>query len=203
MVSDKTMTEDNEQQDEMMNCGLSVAEREILQTSLGALEDTMPPRAVWQRIEEQARAEGLFKSGSAKRRSWFLGAGMAAAVVLAVLNVPLAPVIDSGEESFPTVPSNEVLAGNRNGQELNALMVQSQQIERNLRALPGQPSLVRASTAVTISDLEDHIAAIDYLLNQPEAQLSPQQVEIYWRERVRLMNSLLSLRTAQAQRTSF
>ncbi len=197
------MTESNEQQDEMMNSGLSVAEREILQTSLGALEDTMPPRAVWQRIEEQARAEGLFKSRSVERRTWFLGVGMAAAVVLAVLIIPVTPVTDSGEQSFPTVPSNEVLAGNTNGAGLSALMVQSQQIERNLRALPGQPSLVRASTAATISDLEEHIAAIDYLLNHPEAQLSPEQVEIYWRERVRLMNSLLSLRTAQAQRMSF
>ncbi len=197
------MTESNEQQDEMMNSGLSVAEREILQTSLGALEDTMPPRAVWQRIEEQARAEGLFKPRSVERRTWFLGVGMAAAVVLAVLNIPVTPVTDSGEQSFPTVPSNEVLAGNTSGAGLSALMVQSQQIERNLRALPGQPSLVRASTAATISELEEHIAAIDYLLNHPEAQLSPGQVEIYWRERVRLMNSLLSLRTAQAQRMSF
>jgi hypothetical protein len=197
------MTENDEQQDEKMNCGLSVAEREILQVSLGGLEDTMPPRAVWQRIEEQARAEGLFKPKSTERRTWFLGVGMAAAVVLAVLNVPVTSVIDEGEQSFPTVPSNEVLAGNSGGQGLNALMVQSQQIERSLRALPGQPSLVRASTAATISDLEDHIAAIDYMLNHPEAQLSPEQVEIYWRERVRLMNSLLSLRTAQAQRTSF
>jgi hypothetical protein len=197
------MTENDEQQDEKMNCGLSVAEREILQVSLGGLEDTMPPRAVWQRIEEQARAEGLFKPKSTERRTWFLGVGMAAAVVLAVLNVPVTSVIDDGEQSFPTVPSNEVLAGNSGGQGLNALMVQSQQIERSLRALPGQPSLVRASTAATISDLEDHIAAIDYMLNHPEAQLSPEQVEIYWRERVRLMNSLLSLRTAQAQRTSF
>lgn len=197
------MTENDEQQDEKMNCGLSVAEREILQVSLGGLEDTMPPRAVWQRIEEQARAEGLFKPKSTERRTWFLGVGMAAAVVLAVLNIPVTSVIDEGEQSFPTVPSNEVLAGNSGGQGLNALMVQSQQIERSLRALPGQPSLVRASTAATISDLEDHIAAIDYMLNHPDAQLSPEQVEIYWRERVRLMNSLLSLRTAQAQRTSF
>jgi hypothetical protein len=197
------MTENDEQQDETMNCGLSVAEREILQASLGGLEDTMPPRAVWQRIEEQARAEGLFKPRLTERKTWFLGVGMAAAVVLAVLNIPVTPVVDEGEQSFPTVPSNEVLAGNAGGQGLNALMVQSQQIERSLRALPGQPSLVRASTAATISDLEDHIAAIDYLLNHPDAQLSPEQVEIYWRERVRLMNSLLSLRTAQAQRMSF
>ena len=76
------MTENDEQQDEMMNNGLSVAEREILQTSLGALEDTMPPRKVWLRIEEQARAEGLLKPKPTERRTWIMGAGLAAAVVL-------------------------------------------------------------------------------------------------------------------------
>ena len=82
-------------------------------------------------------------------------------------------------------------------------MVQSRQIERNLRALPDQPSLVQAGTAATIAGLQDQIAAIDYLLIHPEFQLSPEQEEIYWRERVRLMNLLLQLRTAQAQRMTF
>jgi len=40
-------------------------------------------------------------------------------------------------------------------------------------------------------------------LSHPELRLSPEQDQIYWRERVRLMNSLLRLRTAQAQRMSF
>jgi hypothetical protein len=82
-------------------------------------------------------------------------------------------------------------------------MVQSRQIERDLRSLPGQPSLVRASTAATIADLEDRIAAIDYWLNHPQVRVSSVQTEIYWRERVRLMNSLLNLRRAQAQRMAF
>jgi hypothetical protein len=69
--------------------------------------------------------------------------------------------------------------------------------------LPGEPSLVRAGTAATIAELEDHIAAIDFTLNHPQLDLSSEQEEIYWRERARLMNSLLSLRTAQAQRVSF
>ena len=78
-----------------------------------------------------------------------------------------------------------------------------QQIERDLRALPGQPSLMRAGTAATIADLEDRITAIDYWLNHPEVRMSPEQAEVYWRERVRLMNSLLNLRRAQAQRMAF
>jgi len=198
------MNENDEQQDEMMNCGLSIQERDVLQTKLRQLEDTVPPRAVWQRIEEQARAEGLFTPRVTERTKWLAGAGLAAAVVLAVVNVPVAPVIDSGQQQFPTEPEYTATVTNSDDlRALNALMVESRQIERNLRALPAQPSLVRASTAATISELQDQIAAIDYLLSHPELQLSPEQDEIYWRERVRLMNSLLRLRTAQAQRMSF
>ena len=187
-----------------MNCGLSIQEREVLQTKLRQLEETVPPRAVWQRIEEQARAEGLFKPRITERTKWLAGAGLAAAVVLAVLNVPVSPLTDSGQQQFPTEPEYAATAANSDDlRALNALMVESQQIERNLRALPAQPSLVRASTAATISELEDQIAGIDYLLNHPGLQMSPEQEEIYWRERVRLMHSLLQLRTAQAQRMSF
>lgn len=198
------MNESNEQQDEKMICGLNVREHGVLRAKLHELEDTVPPRAVWQRIEEQARAEGLFAPRIMQRTKWLAGAGLAAAVVLAVLNVPIAPVTDSGEQAGVTVPDySEVAANNDDMRGLNTLMVESRQIERNLRALPAQPSLVRASTAVTISELQDQVAGIDYLLNHPDLRLSPEQEEIYWRERVRLMNSLLRLRTAQVQRMSF
>ena len=179
-----------------MNCGLSIQEREVLQKKLRQLEDTAPPRAVWQRIEEQARAEGLFVPRIGERTKWLAGAGLAAAVVLAVLNVPIAPLVDSGQERFPTEPEYTATTTTSDDlQALNALMVQSRQIERNLRALPDQPSLVQAGTAATIAELEDQ--------NHPELGLTPEQEEIYWRERVRLMNLLLQLRTAQAQRMTF
>jgi hypothetical protein len=198
------MTESNERQDETMNSGLSIQEREVLQSKLRQLDDTLPPRAVWQRIEEQARAEGLFAPRIGERTKWLAGAGLAAAVVLAVLNIPVTPLLDSGQQQFPTEPEYTATTTNSDDvQALSALMVQSRQIERNLRALPEQPSLVQAGTAATIADLQDQIAAIDYLLNHPELQLNPEQEEIYWRERVRLMSLLLQLRTAQAQRMAF
>lgn len=197
------MTEQN-RQDEQMNSGLSVAERDLLQARLGELDDTMPPREVWQRIAAQARAEGLFRQRFAEGTKWLAGTGIAAAVVLAVLNIPAGtPVIDDGSEVFDATPPVSVATDDTTVADLNALMVQSQQIERDLRALPGRPSLMRAGTAVTISDLEDQVAAIDYWLNHPQAQLTPGEEAIYWRERVRLMNTLLNLRAAQAQRVSF
>lgn len=187
-----------------MNCGLSIAERDLLQSRLSQLQDTMPPRQVWERIEAQARAEGLFRRRLGAGSRWFAGAGIAAAVVLAVLNIPLATApVDSGVETFDATPPPSVAATSAPPPDLSALMVQSQQIERDLRALPARPSMVQASTAATITQIEDRIAEIDYWLNHPQVRMNPAQTEVYWRERVRLMNSLLSLRRAQAQRMAF
>jgi len=82
-------------------------------------------------------------------------------------------------------------------------MVQSQGLEHELRAITYQPRMMRASTAATISNLEDRIAAIDYQLTHPTVRMSATQKRLYWRERVRLMESLVTLRYAQAQRSSF
>ena len=193
---------ENEEQDDTMNCGLSIAERDVLKMKLEALEDTVPPREVWKRIEAQAKAEGLFRNTLAAGTKWLAGSGIAAAVVLAVLNVPLtSQLADQGPPEISDTPPVETAAASAAPNNLSALMVQSRQIERDLRALPGQPSLMRAGTAATIAQLEDRIAAIDYRLNY--TPMTPVEAEIYWRERVRLMNSLLSLRRAQAQRMAF
>lgn len=186
--------------------GLSMSERDVLQEKLRELADTMPPRAVWNRIEAQARAEGLF-AGSRYREplKWISGAAIAATVALFALKLPLAPEQVIPEDSFPTVPSlaDSDSEGVRGLRAVNALMVQSRQIEEDLRALPDQPQVARAGTVAAIMELEDRIAAIDYILNDPSNGFTAQQNEVYWRERVRLMNSLLSLRYAQAQRQSF
>ncbi len=63
--------------------------------------------------------------------------------------------------------------------------------------------MLRASTVATISNLEDRIAAIDYQLDHPAFRMSQAEKQMYWRERVRLMDSLVKLRYAQAQRASF
>ena len=193
---------DDEQQDGKVNIGLSMEQRELLQTKFRALSDTPPSREVWQRIDAQARAEGLFQVRYFETVKWLSGTGIAAAVVLAVLNFPTdSPLSPPIEGSFPDTP--DVAVDNSVPSSLNVLQAQSQQIERDLRALPGQPRLVRASTAATIVELEDRIAIIDYRLNHPAVRLSRMETEIYWRERVSLMNSLLNLRRAQAQRMAF
>lgn len=204
------MSDTNEQGD-TMNCGLGMPERELLHERLRRLPDTVPPRAVWQRIEEQARAEGLLApggraartgGGNARGHRWLIGAGLAAAVLLAILVVPqyLQP---ADTQVFPTVPAYTGQDNAVTFTVLTALMVESRELEEDLRQLPSQPQLVRAGTAATIAGLEDQIAAIDYRLNESSVDMTPEQIELYWRERVRLMNLLVQLRAAQAQRNSF
>ncbi|HET6628762.1 MAG TPA: hypothetical protein VFG91_03205 [Woeseiaceae bacterium] len=201
------MTDDG--QDDMLTVGLGSAERELLQAKLGLLPDTPPPHAVWQRIERQARAEGLMRApGHRTSFKWLSGAGLAAAVVLAVLNFealpPQAtPEATGSDRTFPTEPSYR--ADNRavRVRKLHALMVESQLLEQDLRALPSEPVVVRAGTAATIAAVQDQIAAIDYRLNYAPPRLTHDETELYWRERVRLMNLLVQLRMAQAQRNAF
>ncbi|MEQ8204699.1 MAG: hypothetical protein RIA65_00875 [Woeseia sp.] len=194
------MNGNSDEQEGAVNSGLGVAERDLLLRGLHQLADAPPPRDVWQRLAEQAEAEGLLQPARKSQRThWFLGAGLAAAVLLAALRLPLWQPVDTESGPFPTEPA---YVENNTEAVLDALMVRSQILEQNLRALPNKPSIMRVGTAATISELEDRIAAIDQVLSEPDASHSPAQIETYWRERVRLMDSLLQLRFAQARRSS-
>ena len=197
----------NKKDDEMI-CALTADEHAALQKGLRALPDTMPPRVVWQRIREQAEAEGLIEEkGRAKRSTWYTGFGLAAAALVVAVMVPvLMQGPDGGtspDGSLPTVPTDVGTTPPMPLTTLQTLMTESRELESTLRALPDAPRVQRAGTLATISDLEDRIAAIDYQLNDPEVQMSPEDTELFWRERVRLMKSLLQLRYAQAQRAAF
>jgi hypothetical protein len=191
----------NAEKDEDMICGLTADERSVLQHELRSLPEVMPPRAVWHQIREQAEAEGLIRGNAARRyASWVGSAGLAAAVVLAVLVVPRLNAPEPASQVVPmiTEQSNQVPLT-----ALQALMVESQQLESDLRAMPEEPRVMRAGTVATLSEVEDRIAAIDYQLNDPAVQMTAEEKELFWRERVRLMKSLVQLRYAQTQRASF
>ncbi len=190
--------------EEAMIAGLTAEQHDALRDGLRALPETMPPRAVWERIREQADAEGLLAEQTPTvNRQWFLGAGLAAAVAIVAVAVPSlmsnAPQTDPGQ----VVPSAGQVEQQPLVTRLNVLRAESSQLEGELAALPGEPRVLRAGTAATIADIKSRIAAIDFQLSDPEVQLTPEEQEIFWRERVRLMKLLVSLRYAQTQRTAF
>jgi hypothetical protein len=192
----------SDEREEEMICALTAEEHEALQRELKGLPDTMPPRAVWRRIREQAEAEGLIKRRAMQRPStWYGGVGLAAAVALAAVMVPA--VLNSPQPDSFTEPQTSDVTNSVQINALQALMVESRQLESDLRSLPDEPRVMQMSTVATLSDIEERIAAIDYQLNDPGVQMTPDEVHIFWRERVRLMKSLVHLRYAQAQRTAF
>lgn len=185
-----------------MICGLTMDEQDLLRRELRNLPETMPPRIVWDRIREQAEAEGLLHAPSKGRPTWMAGLAIAASVLLAVILVP--KVMPTPElESTMTQPQPIAAENDLGLTALQALMVQSQRLESDLRAMPDEPRVMRASTVATIADVENAIASIDFQLNDPSIQMTAEETELFWRERVRLMKSLVQLRYAQAQRTSF
>ncbi len=186
---------------------LTADERDALRTGLLGLPETMPPRAVWHRIREQAEAEGLISHPRSRRPStWYMGGGLAAAAMLVIVILPgrIEPP-DAGITGveYSTPPPSTQFTNTVEVNALQALMVESRQLETDLRSLPNEPRVVRAGTQATIIELEDRIAAIDYQLSDPAVQMTQGEQEIFWRERVRLMKSLVRLRYAQAQRTAF
>jgi len=189
--------------DEEMICALTADEYTALQKGLNALPETMPPRDVWQRIRAQGEAEGLLSEPAAKRShtAWYLGAGIAAAGVLAAILMS-GPAPESDMTTVPLM-AEETPTPLTGLTTLQTLMQESRQLESSLRSLPDAPTVQRASTLATVADLEDRIAAIDYQLNDPSIDMSDADRELFWRERVRLMKSLLQLRYAQAQRAAF
>ena len=193
----------NDKKDEEMICGLTAAEQGVLRRELRMLPDTMPPRAVWHRIREQAEAEGLIKQDNLRRTmSWYSGVGLAAAIVLAAVLVPVM-MNSPGAPPAVTEPQNSQVTNSSQVDALQALMVESRQLESDLRSLPNEPRVMQAGTVTTISDIKDRVAAIDYQLNDPDVQMTSEETEIFWRERVRLMKLLVQLRYAQAQRTAY
>ena len=190
----------NKKDDEMI-CALTADEQIALRAGLAALPDTMPPRDVWRRIREQGEAEGLLgATGGGRRKTvWYAGIGAVAAALVAAL---MLPGLVQGPD-MTIVPQNTGSPAESRLTTLQTLMSESRELESTLRALPEAPAVQRASTLATITDLEDRIAAIDYQLNDASVDMSDEDRELFWRERVRLMTSLLQLRYAQAQRAAF
>jgi hypothetical protein len=190
----------NDRKEEEMICALTADEHVALQEGLRGLPETMPPRDVWLRIREQAEAEGLLTQRAAqKHHKWYAGVGLAAAAVMAAVMMPGSQLETTPANVVPQeLPTNSASLDN-----LGVLQAYSRKLESDLRALPAEPRVARAGTVATMSEIEDRIAAIDYQLNDPSVLMADGDREIFWRERVRLIELLLQLRYAQAQRAAF
>ena len=139
---------------------------------------------------------------------WPLRGAIAAAVaVIAVLAVRsldepggAAPVAIVAENPVSTADT----PGLGGAAAYTSLTSESARLERMLNEIPYRPRLVNAGTATMISGLEDRIGQVDQVLMYTSANgLQPEQTVALWQERVDLMNALLQVRYAEAQRFGF
>jgi hypothetical protein len=144
------------------------------------------------------------------RPGWWLPAASAAAVVVAVLltlqpeSPPATPVASSSVTPNPAATQGTSPTAPNGTARPAQLIAESQRLEEMLSSYSESPRVTRASTALTVADLEERIQWVDYRLNLgAEAGLDAAQSQKLWRERVELLNSLVAVRYAEAQTLAF
>jgi len=178
------------------------------------LTGTRPPLGAGSARTETERGISAVTAGSSPRSrfirqaQWPLRGAIAAAVaVIAVLAVRSldepggpAPVAIVAENPVSTTGT----PGLGGAAAYTSLTSESARLERMLNEIPYRPRLVNAGTATMISGLEDRIGQVDQILMYTSANgLQPEQTVALWQERVDLMNALLQVRYAEAQRFGF
>lgn len=166
---------------------------ERVRDGLRALPELEPPAGLWSAVAAGATAP------PARRHHWPLVVGTAAGFVLGmalILNMTQrgaegpAPGTTTDIVAATPAPASSV-----NGATTAELLAASQRLEAALHALPAAPHMTRASTALTIEELQDRIFEVDLLLGQPD--LGQVDERMLWQQRVRLMDTLMQVRLAQ------
>lgn len=160
--------------DHLATCGEcrgELARLQQLRARMQALPALDPPEDRWPRVQRRL-AERRFRRGGP------LLAGLAAAASL-VLAVAMVLRMDA------TVPVHAP----------DSLVDRSQQLERELRAMPGE-SLMSGAEAELIAEIEDRIALVD--LQLASGATTPVESEYLWQRRVDLLMDLMAVRSEES-----
>ena len=176
--------------------------------ALQALPELEPPRGMYERI----RGEIATQQTGSVRFAWqwplrgAIAAGIAVAAVWLAGRLPEAAIQDVvAPATIVAEETQEPQVAPLLGTPAYASLVEeSARLERALDEIQYRPRVVRASTAATIDGLEERIAWIDEQLMFARALgLSRGDRQILYRQRVELMNALVQIRYAEAQRFAF
>ena len=187
-------------------CAASLRQMRQLQAYLASTAGPEPPAGGWDRVAAALDARA-WRSAERPRREW-LAAGVAAAALIVLLVSRLAetpghrPAARTAATAGPSAQLEPPSAAEP--VDLSRLIAHSQSLEFTLERLPGRPRAERAGTALMLDTLEARIARVDAtLLFAADAGLSEAEVGRLWQERVRLLDSLVNMRYAQAQHLAF
>ena len=176
-------------------CRRELARLARVRVQLQALPELDPPAGAWR----VAAAEAAAAPAADPAWRWQRVAGIAASFVLGMaLVIGLGYREDAGPARGTTtdlIASTPAPASSVDGVTTGELLETSRQLEAALRAMPAAPRVTRASTALTLAELQDRIVDIDMRLN--DQHLDPATQRALWQQRVMLMDTLMQVRFAQ------
>jgi hypothetical protein len=178
--------------DHLAACPFCRHELELLYqraAALRALPALRPPRDRWDMIRLRAERERFMRR--LRRGAW--GAlALAASVALAV-----------GVGRMNPFPAGGPVAGPSHA-EIDSLMAQSRDLEAALRSYDPEGRVLNARAAGIIAELEDRIALVDAGIAQVNlGDRSPGDLVSLWRNRVDLMDALVSVHVSRATYVGF
>ena len=175
-------------------CSRELARLEATRAQLRALPEIDPPADLWRVV-----AADSLPGGSKRPMPWAPMFAVAASFVLALAMIlsfgARAPDRPARGTTTDLVASTPAPLSSVNGVSTSELLETSRRLETALHALPAAPRVTRASTALTIAELQDSIFEIDAELSH--RGLEPEREQTLWRQRVDLMDALMQVRYAE------
>ena len=156
-------------------CAAEVERLRALRAALAALPPERPARDLWPAVVAS-------RDAARQRRRWarvgWVAAGLAAVFTLAIT---VRGALEAVHEA-------------RLARETQALVAQSQRLERALRGSERRGAVMSGRTAGAVAQLEDRIAVIDGQLQRSSSSRGPSPETVgLWQERVRLLGALVSV----------
>jgi hypothetical protein len=156
-------------------CAAELERLEQLRSQLKALPSFAPPRDRWPVVLQAARQER-------RRRRLSVSAGVLAAAVVVLSFVVF---------RHSAVPSQDAA--------LRQAMAESAAMEQLFRSLHPDQRALTGRTAGVVADLEDRLAQVDAVLNDPSAlRADPERVAELWRQRAGLLSALVDVHETRA-----
>lgn len=188
---------------ECAECRSRLADLNSTRDALAALPVISPPADRWSAIQAITRTRTP-QQREHRALSRYAGPAIAAGLLLTAALVAERLFIDAtgpdtlaGNDTITQIPQVQM-----DEAELAALIAYSGQLDDTLRAMPRRPVVVRAGTADTIAGLQQGVALIDHRLSLGATELPPDISRQLWRQRVELMNSLVTVRYAETPRAA-
>jgi hypothetical protein len=176
------------------DCRLELARLKKLKTELRQLPQFAPAARTWPAIREELALRRTRRQSS----SWL---PLSAAAILSVA-VALT-LLWSTHRDRGRLAVNDTIATS-DEEDIGSLITRSQQLENVLQRLPRRPTVERAATSASIDELQARIQVLDLQIssvvkNDPDRD----RAQRLWNTRVTLLNSLVSVRYAEAVRDGY